>query len=72
MSDRHHFDTKALEPLLSERGFPGPVAAEQFKGGQSNPTYLLTCRDVRVVLRAKPGPAAKLLPPRTRSSASSA
>jgi aminoglycoside phosphotransferase (APT) family kinase protein len=59
---RHRLDTRALEPLLAARGFSGPVAAEQFKGGQSNPTYLLTGRSWRLVLRAKPGPAAKLLP----------
>jgi aminoglycoside phosphotransferase (APT) family kinase protein len=62
LSERHRLDTKALEPLLREHGLPGPIAAEQFKGGQSNPTYLLTARDGRLVLRAKPGPAAKLLP----------
>ena len=61
-AERHRLDTAALEALLSERGFAGPVAVEQFKGGQSNPTYLITGRHGRVVLRAKPGPAAKLLP----------
>jgi aminoglycoside phosphotransferase (APT) family kinase protein len=60
--ERHRLDTRALEPLLAARGFPGPVAAEQFTGGQSNPTYLLTGSSGRLVLRAKPGPAAKLLP----------
>jgi aminoglycoside phosphotransferase (APT) family kinase protein len=61
-TDRHHLDTGALETLLRERGFSGPLTIEQFRGGQSNPTYLLTGRDGRLVLRAKPGPAAKLLP----------
>ena len=60
--ERHRLDTPALEGYLRERGFPGPIAAEQFAGGQSNPTYLITGREGRVVLRAKPGPAAKLLP----------
>jgi len=59
---RHRLDTLVLEDYLRERGFPGPLAAEQFDGGQSNPTYLITGREGRVVLRAKPGPAAKLLP----------
>src|SRR5262245_15646863 len=48
--------------MLRDWGFAGPLAAEQFPGGQSNPTYLITGRGGRVVLRAKPGPAAKLLP----------
>ena len=60
--ERHRLDTLALEGYLRERGFPGPLAARQFTGGQSNPTYLITGRDGRLVLRAKPGPAAKLLP----------
>jgi aminoglycoside phosphotransferase (APT) family kinase protein len=60
--ERHRLDTRALEGLLRERGFPGPLSAEQFQGGQSNPTYLITGKDGRWVLRAKPGPAAKLLP----------
>jgi len=60
--ERHRLDTRALARYFAERGFPGPLAAEQFKGGQSNPTYLVTGRNGRLVLRAKPGPAAKLLP----------
>ena len=35
---------------------------ERFGGGQSNPTYLVTGGSGRLVLRAKPAPAAKLLP----------
>ena len=61
-TERHRLDTAALESLLRERGFAGPLAVEQFKGGQSNPTYLITGQRGRLVLRAKPGPAAKLLP----------
>jgi aminoglycoside phosphotransferase (APT) family kinase protein len=60
--DRHRLDTAALEAFLRARGFPGPVAAERFQGGQSNPTYVITGPGGRLVLRAKPGPAAKLLP----------
>jgi len=60
--ERHRLDTAALEGLLGERGFPGPIEAERFKGGQSNPTYLIRGPGGRLVLRAKPGPAAKLLP----------
>ena len=35
-------------------GFEGPLDVEQFKGGQSNPTYLLTSANTRYVLRRKP------------------
>ena len=41
-------------------GFHGPFTIEQFKGGQSNPTYLITSASGRYVLRRKP--AGKLLP----------
>ena len=35
-------------------GFRGPLAATKFKGGQSNPTYLLEAASGRYVLRRKP------------------
>src|SRR5438132_3909695 len=35
-------------------GFRGPVAAERFAGGQSNPTYRLTAASGQYVLRRKP------------------
>ena len=35
---------------------------QQFQGGQSNPTYLLSTSTAKYVMRSKPGPAAKLLP----------
>ena len=41
-------------------GFAGPVSIEQFKGGQSNPTYKLTAPSGTYVLRRKP--PGKLLP----------
>jgi len=64
VQERHRFDVGALERYLRNRieGFSGPLAVEQFRGGQSNPTYLLAGGRKRLVLRAKPGPAAKLLP----------
>jgi aminoglycoside phosphotransferase (APT) family kinase protein len=64
IAERHRFDLATLAAYLHERidGFAGPLQAEQFKGGQSNPTYLLTAGDTRYVMRAKPAPAAKLLP----------
>ncbi|HVQ61863.1 MAG TPA: phosphotransferase family protein [Burkholderiales bacterium] len=61
-AERHRLDTEALAGLLRDRGFPGPIEVERFTGGQSNPTYLVTGKSGRLVLRAKPGPAAKLLP----------
>ncbi len=61
---RHQFDAARLEAFLAERiaGFAGPLAVAQFRGGQSNPTFLLTTPRARYVLRSKPAPAAKLLP----------
>jgi aminoglycoside phosphotransferase (APT) family kinase protein len=56
------FDAARLERWLGEHmtGFQGPLAVEQFKGGQSNPTYKLTARSGTYVLRRKP--PGKLLP----------
>jgi len=58
----HGFDTHALEQWLREHvdGFAGPLTVEQFKGGQSNPTFRLSTPDRRYVLRRKPpGPLLK-------------
>src|SRR5436190_10554475 len=41
-------------------GFRGPVSAERFAGGQSNPTYRLSAASGQYVLRKKP--AGPLLP----------
>jgi aminoglycoside phosphotransferase (APT) family kinase protein len=61
---RHRFDVARLEAYLGERieGFRGPIEPTQFKGGQSNPTFLLTTPEGSYVMRTKPAPAAKLLP----------
>ena len=58
------FDTEALSAYLSDHldGFSGPLNVEIFKGGQSNPTYKLRTPNATYVMRAKPGPVAKLLP----------
>jgi aminoglycoside phosphotransferase (APT) family kinase protein len=55
-------DTARLENYLSAQvaGFAGPLSVKQFKGGQSNPTYLLETPTRRYVLRRKP--PGKLLP----------
>jgi len=63
VEERHRFDELALETYLRRHipEFRGPVRVEQFKGGQSNPTYCLTTAQGRkFVLRRKP--PGKLLP----------
>ena len=65
VSERQRFDVDALAAYLRAHipGFPdGDVTVEQFKGGQSNPTFKLCAGGQHYVLRTKPGPAAKLLP----------
>jgi len=49
-------DLAALESWLESNvdGFAGPLTAEQFKGGQSNPTYKLITPAESYVLRSKP------------------
>ena len=58
------FDVVALGSWLRANidSFAGPLSIEQFKGGQSNPTFKLITPKRNYVMRAKPGPAAKLLP----------
>ena len=55
-------DAAQLEAYLARNvaGFASPLAVKQFKGGQSNPTYLLETPARRYVLRRKP--PGKLLP----------
>ncbi|MBB3862648.1 aminoglycoside phosphotransferase (APT) family kinase protein [Novosphingobium hassiacum] len=50
------FDEQALAGWLSANvpGYSGPLVVEQFKGGQSNPTYKLATPDKSYVLRRKP------------------
>ena len=63
VAEQHAFDTGALQAYLEARldGFAGPLTVEQFKGGQSNPTYKLVTPGASYVMRSKPGPAARLL-----------
>jgi aminoglycoside phosphotransferase (APT) family kinase protein len=61
--DRQRFDEAALARYLEAQvaGFNGPLTVEMFRGGQSNPTYLLsTGAGAHYVLRRKP--AGQLLP----------
>jgi len=64
VQERHRFDAAALEGFLRSHveGYSGPLAVEQFKGGQSNPTFRLSAGGRHYVMRAKPAAAAKLLP----------
>ncbi|MFO1017296.1 MAG: phosphotransferase family protein [Hyphomonadaceae bacterium] len=62
VEDRHRLDEASLERWLKSNveGFEGPLTLNQFKGGQSNPTYQLVTPSRKYVLRKKP--AGKLLP----------
>ena len=64
VAERLKVDLDALSAYMSEHvdNFSGDLSIEQFKGGQSNPTFRLTSGSQRYVLRTKPAPAAKLLP----------
>lgn len=64
VSGQHTIDLDALSTWLGVNlpGFSGPLSVEMFKGGQSNPTYKLNTPSKSYVMRAKPGPVAKLLP----------
>jgi aminoglycoside phosphotransferase (APT) family kinase protein len=60
-------DTAALIAYLNAHiaGLRTPITSmevEMFKGGQSNPTYKLVTPETAYVMRAKPGPVARLLP----------
>ncbi|MDH3274269.1 MAG: phosphotransferase family protein [Gammaproteobacteria bacterium] len=52
----HRFDEGLLEDYMASHveGFHGPIQISQFKGGQSNPTYLVDAESGKYVLRRKP------------------
>ncbi len=52
----HRFDEAALARWMDANvaGYAGPLTVEQFKGGQSNPTYKLVTPGKTYVLRRKP------------------
>ena len=64
VAERQKVDLGALSDYMHKHvaGFSGDLQIQQFKGGQSNPTFMLTAGSQRYVLRTKPAPAAKLLP----------
>ena len=54
--EAHRFDAARLEDYMASHveSFRGPLAVKQFKGGQSNPTYLLEAESGNYVMRRKP------------------
>ena len=61
VDERQQFDVAHLQQYLQTKipSFRGPLTVEQFKGGQSNPTFKLITPGKNYVLRRKP--AGKLL-----------
>lgn len=56
VAEQHVFDTRALAAYIRQyvEDFQGDVHVEQFKGGQSNPTFLVQAGSKPFVLRRKP------------------
>ena len=56
VAERQKFDIGALQDYMRQHveGFSGELSVEQFKGGQSNPTFLLSAGGKKYVLRRKP------------------
>ncbi len=54
--ERHRIDAERLETWLRTNvaGFRGKLTVEQFRGGQSNPTYRVEAGGTRYVVRRKP------------------
>lgn len=54
--EAHRFDVARLEAYMDSHieSFRGPLTVAEFKGGQSNPTYLLESASDRYVMRRKP------------------
>ena len=54
--ERHQFDVSKLQDFMHENvdGFEGDIKLEEFKGGQSNPTYKVITPNQSYVLRRKP------------------
>lgn len=54
--EKHRFDEAALVRYMNEHmdGDFSALRVEQFEGGQSNPTFKLTCGDRSFVMRKKP------------------
>ena len=52
----HQFDVDRLQSFMQDNvaGYSGSLTVEEFAGGQSNPTYLLTAGGEQYVMRRKP------------------
>jgi aminoglycoside phosphotransferase (APT) family kinase protein len=56
IAPQNAFDVPSLEAYMRQHveGFHGALRVEQFKGGQSNPTFLLSAGGAQYVMRRKP------------------
>ncbi|WP_299125841.1 phosphotransferase, partial [uncultured Alcanivorax sp.] len=56
MSQVDTLDTQKLAEYLEQHidGFKGPIEADKFEGGQSNPTFKITAASGAYVLRRQP------------------
>ena len=74
VQERYRFDVERLAGFLAERieGFRGPLTVTQFKGGQSNPTFLLDAPGDRATCMRRKPPGQAACRRRTRSTASTA
>ncbi|MBX3627343.1 MAG: phosphotransferase [Rhizobacter sp.] len=56
VAPQHAFDVQKLDAYMRQHvaGFSGDLHVEQFKGGQSNPTFKLTAGGKSYVMRRKP------------------
>ncbi len=54
--EKHAIDSAALQEYMQANisGFDGKISIEEFKGGQSNPTYKVVTPSKSYVLRRKP------------------
>lgn len=54
--EHHRFDEAKLAAYMADHvpGYQGPLTVQQFKGGQSNPTYKVITAHKNYVLRRKP------------------
>ena len=56
VQERHQFEIPRLQDYMEANveGFSGKLTVEEFAGGQSNPTYLLSAGEQQYVMRRKP------------------
>jgi aminoglycoside phosphotransferase (APT) family kinase protein len=56
VAPQHAFDVERLAAFMRDKveGYSGELTVEQFKGGQSNPTFLLSAGGKQYVMRRKP------------------